>query len=67
MTGLALNTLYNYRHKGIGPASTTYRRKVVYKRADVTAWIAQQLAPAEDPGRLRERRPPQPRQAPRRG
>lgn len=67
MTGLALGTLYNYRQKGIGPPSTTYRRKLVYKLADVTAWIADQLAPVEDPERLRESRPPEPRQAPRRG
>lgn len=66
MTGLALGTLYKYRYKGIGPTSTTYRRKVVYKLADVEGWIAEQLAPVEDPERLRESRPPEPRQAPKR-
>lgn len=64
MTGLALGTLYKYRHKGIGPPSTAYRRKIVYKLADVTEWIAEQLAPVEeDPERLRESRPPEPRRA----
>lgn len=64
MTGLVLKTLYNYRHKGIGPPSTTYRRKVIYKLTDVKGWVAEQLAPVEDPERLRESRPPEPRQAP---
>lgn len=61
LTGLAQQTLYNYRHQGVGPPSTTYRRKAVYKLADVEAWIAEQLAPAADPARLRERRPPEPK------
>jgi predicted DNA-binding transcriptional regulator AlpA len=66
LTGLALKTLYNYRYKGIGPPSTNYRRKVVYKLADVEAWMAEQLAPPPvDPERLWESRPPEPRRLPR--
>jgi predicted DNA-binding transcriptional regulator AlpA len=63
LTGLALKTLYNYRYKGIGPPSTNYRRKVIYKLADVEAWMAEQLAPANEPERLGESRPPEPRPA----
>jgi predicted DNA-binding transcriptional regulator AlpA len=59
LTGLAQKTLYNYRHLGIGPPSTTYRRKAAYKLADVEAWIAEQLTPAANPVRLRECRPPE--------
>jgi hypothetical protein len=66
MTGLALQTLYNYRYQRIGPPSTTYRRKVIYKLTDVNEWIAEQLVPADDPERLRESRPPEPRQTPKR-
>ncbi|WP_405682818.1 helix-turn-helix domain-containing protein [Streptomyces sp. NBC_01238] len=67
LTGLALKTLYNYRYKGIGPPSTNYRRKVVYKLADVEAWMTQQLAPPPvDPERLRESRPPELRRLPKR-
>lgn len=64
LTGLALKTLYNYRYKGVGPPSTTYRRKVAYKLADVESWIAEELAPAVDPERLQECRPLDPRRSP---
>lgn len=66
LTGLALKTLYNYRYKGTGPPSTAYRRKVVYKLADVEAWMADQLTPAVNPEQLRESRPSEPRPSPRR-
>lgn len=67
LTGLAVKTLHNYRHKGVGPPSTNYRRRLVYKLADVEAWIAEQLAPPTvDPERVRESRPPEPRRLPRR-
>lgn len=62
LTGLAVKTLHNYRHTGTGPPAVNYRRRLVYKLADVEAWMAEQLGPpAVDPERLRESRPPEPR------
>lgn len=37
-------TLRYYRHADIGPKSFKMGRRVVYRRADVEAWIAAQLA-----------------------
>ena len=40
---LSVGTLRYWRHIGYGPASFTLgRRKVVYRRADMDAWIAEQ-------------------------
>ena len=35
-------TLYGWRHRGIGPKSVRLGKRVVYRRADVETWIAQQ-------------------------
>ena len=43
-TGVAESTLRYYRHADIGPASYAIRSKVMYDRADLDAWIAQQKA-----------------------
>ncbi|MCI2959515.1 helix-turn-helix domain-containing protein [Agromyces atrinae] len=40
VTGLAVQTLYNLRHSGEGPASFLLRRRVRYYLADVETWIA---------------------------
>lgn len=39
---VAIGTLYNWRHAGIGPESVNVRRSVRYRRADLDAWIEQQ-------------------------
>ncbi len=45
MTGVAPGTLRYWRHLGIGPASWTLgRKRVVYKRADLDRWLAEQEA-----------------------
>ncbi|MGL6234420.1 MAG: helix-turn-helix transcriptional regulator [Segniliparus sp.] len=41
---IAEATLRYYRHMGVGPRSFKLGRKVVYRKADVEAWIAQQEA-----------------------
>jgi DNA-binding transcriptional MerR regulator len=44
MTGLPEATLRYWRHVGIGPPSARLGRRVVYRRADVDAWIDEQFA-----------------------
>lgn len=42
LTRLASETLRYYRHRGTGPASFKLGGRVVYRRADVLAWIEEQ-------------------------
>lgn len=44
MTGLPKGTLRYYRHCDRGPACFTLGRRVVYRRAEVERWIAEQEA-----------------------
>jgi hypothetical protein len=37
-----LGTLRQWRHRGVGPRSFRLAGKVVYRRSDVEAWIAEQ-------------------------
>jgi DNA-binding transcriptional MerR regulator len=41
-TGIPAATLRYWRHADIGPASFTLGRRVVYRRAEVERWIAEQ-------------------------
>lgn len=41
-TGVDAATLRYWRHAGIGPASFKLGRRVVYRRAEVERWIAEQ-------------------------
>jgi predicted DNA-binding transcriptional regulator AlpA len=41
ITRLAESTLRWYRHRGLGPAGFRLGRRVVYREADVLAWIEQ--------------------------
>lgn len=43
MTGVAINTLRNWRQAGTGPASHRVGSRVVYREADVQAWLQSQL------------------------
>lgn len=45
-TGISENTLRFWRHKGIGPRSAKLGRRVVYREADVRAWIDAQFESA---------------------
>jgi len=40
-TRLPVNTLYHYRATGQGPKSGKLGRRVVYRRSDLEAWIAE--------------------------
>lgn len=40
--GFSVGTLRYWRHRGYGPACFSLGRKVVYRRAAVEAWIAEQ-------------------------
>ena len=46
MTRLPIETLRYYRHKGVGPKGFLMGRRLVYKRADVEAWIEAKYAEA---------------------
>jgi DNA-binding transcriptional MerR regulator len=41
-TGIPPATLRYWRHADIGPASFTLGRRVVYRRAEVERWVAEQ-------------------------
>lgn len=41
-----VNTLRYWRHEGTGPKSARIGRRVMYRRADVTAWIEAQYEDA---------------------
>ncbi len=47
MTGIPEATLRYWRHVGAGPKSFRLGGRVVYKAADIEAWIEQQYA--DDP------------------
>lgn len=42
-TGISENTLRFWRHQGTGPRSAKLGRRVVYREAEVTAWIDAQF------------------------
>ena len=39
LTGIPENTLRFWRHQGTGPKSAKLGRRVVYREADVLAWL----------------------------
>lgn len=43
MTGISANTLRFWRHQKSGPKSAKLGRRVVYREADVIAWIDAQF------------------------
>lgn len=43
MTGVPENTLRYWRHQNTGPKSAKLGRRVVYREADVIAWIDAQF------------------------
>ncbi|MBF6363181.1 helix-turn-helix domain-containing protein [Nocardia farcinica] len=42
LTGVPVGTLRYWRHIGVGPASFSLRKKVVYRRSVLLKWIAKQ-------------------------
>ena len=42
MLGVPIDTLYGWRHRGIGPAGYRIGRHVRYRRDTVEAWLALQ-------------------------
>lgn len=44
ITRIPVNTLRFYRHKGTGPKSGKIGGRIMYRRADVDAWIEEQFA-----------------------
>lgn len=47
ITGIPEATLRFWRHQGTGPKSARLGRRVVYREADVQAWIDAQFAKGE--------------------
>jgi predicted DNA-binding transcriptional regulator AlpA len=44
LTGIPENTLRFWRHEKTGPKSAKLGRRIVYREADVLAWIEEQFA-----------------------
>lgn len=42
LTGVPVSTLRYWRHAGLGPASFTLGRRVVYRLSEVERWITEQ-------------------------
>lgn len=59
--GLSVKTLWNYRHRGIGPQPKKIGRKLAYSIEELDAWLAAELDGTPDPARVHESRPPEPR------
>lgn len=47
MTGISANTLRFWRHKGTGPPSAKFGRRIVYREAEILAWIDAQFENAD--------------------
>ena len=43
MLGVPVDTLYGWRHRGLGPRGYRVGRQVRYRRASVEAWLAERL------------------------
>jgi excisionase family DNA binding protein len=43
--GIPTNTIYQWRLRGLGPRGHKIGRHVRYRRADVEAWLAEQVDP----------------------
>jgi predicted DNA-binding transcriptional regulator AlpA len=41
------STMRFWRHKGVGPPSAKFGRRIVYRESDLDAWIAAQFAAAD--------------------
>lgn len=55
ITGIAADTLYAWRNRGVGPESFKLRGVVVYRESVVTAWIGEQAAAAKAPQSITRR------------
>ena len=42
MLGVPIDTLYGWRHRGVGPAGYRIGRHVRYRRSTVESWLARQ-------------------------
>jgi predicted DNA-binding transcriptional regulator AlpA len=61
LTGLSVKTLYNYRHKELGPPATVIGRKLAYSIAGIKRYMGALQDPEPDADRIHESRPPEPR------
>jgi predicted DNA-binding transcriptional regulator AlpA len=48
LTGISVNTLRYWRHLGVGPPSGKLGRRVVYRTADLEAWLEERLNEPEN-------------------
>jgi predicted DNA-binding transcriptional regulator AlpA len=46
MTGVSPDTLRHWRHQQTGPKSARLGKRIVYRKADVIAWVDAQFARA---------------------
>jgi predicted DNA-binding transcriptional regulator AlpA len=52
--GLAVQTLYNLKHDGLGPKAHKHGRLTVYYPSDLDAWLEDRLAVDDDIARRKE-------------
>ena len=52
--GLSVPTLYNYRHRGLGPDASKEGRFLVYDTQSVAAWLAEREANPPRRGRRKK-------------
>ena len=50
MVGIPVDTLYGWRHRGLGPRGYRVGRHVRYRRSTVEAWLSEQADRREDAG-----------------
>ncbi len=49
---VSVQTLTNWRYRGVGPRYTKIGRKVLYRRADLDAWLTAQARDPEASSKL---------------
>ena len=50
MLGIPVDTLYGWRHRGLGPRGYAVGRHVRYRRSTVEVWLSEQADRREDAG-----------------
>lgn len=55
MLQIPVGTMYQWRHRGLGPAGLRIGRHVRYRLSDVEAWLARQAVDDKAQGRRRGR------------
>ena len=52
LTRVPVNTLYYWRHRGIGPQAAKMGKRLVYRESEVSRWVDEQFADSKHGGDL---------------